>query len=146
MAFIYRVLADSLEICKFFSEFGRTTPGWGGIASMSKVMTALTGVDFGEERLHAACERIYNVERAYLARNGIRREHDTPPRHMLEMPYPDGPSKGMVIDKEQFEALKDAWYELRGSDKKTGAPRRETLESLELAYVADDLEKAGLYR
>jgi aldehyde:ferredoxin oxidoreductase len=42
--------------------------------------------------------------------------------------------------------LKDVFYELRGGDKKTGAPRRETLEALGLKYVADDLEKIGIYK
>ena len=113
---------------------------------MAEVLSALTGVDFSEERLHKACDRIYNVERAYLARHGIRREHDVPPRHFLETPLPDGPSKGRTIDREKFEELKDAWYALRGSDENTGAPERETLEALSLKYIADDLEKMGIYQ
>ena len=113
---------------------------------MSQLLSALTGVDFSEERLHKACDRIYNIERAYLVKHGIRRKDDVPPHHFLETPLPDGPSKGRTIDREKFEALKDAFYELRGSDKKTGAPKRETLEKLGLKYVADDLEKTGVYK
>jgi len=30
--------------------------------------------------------------------------------------------------------------------KKTGAPTRETLEGLGLKYVADELEKMGVYK
>jgi len=41
--------------------------------------------------------------------------------------------------------LKDAFYELRGADIRTGTPKRETLEALGLKYVADDLERMGLY-
>jgi aldehyde:ferredoxin oxidoreductase len=137
--------ADSLEICKFLTEFALMEEGLGGITRMAEVLSALTGVDFSEGRLHKACDRIYNVERAYLAKHGIRREHDVPPRHFLETPLPDGPSKGRTIDREKFEELKDAWYALRGSDKNTGAPKRETLEALGLKYVADDLEKMGIY-
>ena len=113
---------------------------------MAELLSALTGVDFSEERLHKACDRIFNVERAYLVRNGIRREHDVPPRHFLETPIPEGPSKGRTIDREKFEELKDAWYAVRGSDKNTGAPKRETLEELGLRSVADDLEKIGIYK
>jgi aldehyde:ferredoxin oxidoreductase len=51
-----------------------------------------------------------------------------------------------MIDREKFEDLKDAWYELRGSDKNTGAPTRETLEELGLKYIADDLEKMSVYK
>ena len=91
-------------------------------------------------------DKIYNVERAYLVKNGIRRKDDLPPRHMFEQPYPDGPEKGRTIDREKWDALMDAWYELRGQDKQTGAPTRETLEKLDLKYVADDLERTGVYK
>jgi aldehyde:ferredoxin oxidoreductase len=138
--------ADSLEICKWLTEFELMEEGLGGVPRMAEVLSALTGVDFSEDRLHKACDKIYNIERAYLAKHGIRRKDDVPPRHFLEMPIPDGPSKGQTIDREKFEALKDAFYELRGSDKKTGAPKRETLEQLGLKYVADDLEKIGVYK
>ena len=40
----------------------------------------------------------------------------------------------------------ELWHELRGADAKTGIPRRETLEVLGLKYVADDLEKRGVYQ
>ena len=139
--------ADSLEICKWLTGYElMEEEGSGDVPRMTKVLSSLTGVDFNEEQLHQACERIYNVERAYLAREGITRGDDIPPRHFLETPIPEGPSKGMTIDREKFEDLKDAFYELRGSDKKTGTPTRKTLEKLSLKYVADDLEKRGLYK
>ena len=50
------------------------------------------------------------------------------------------------MGKKSFNELLDAWYEVRGSDKKTGAPTRETLEKLGLKSVADDLEKMGVYK
>jgi aldehyde:ferredoxin oxidoreductase len=113
---------------------------------MADVASASTGVDFSEERVHKICDRIYNLERAYLVKHGIRRKDDVPPRHFYEVPIPDGPSKGMKIDMEQFEKLKDAFYELRGQDIKTGAPKKQTLEELGLKSVADDLEKTGVYK
>lgn len=137
--------ADSLEICKWLTEFELMEEGLGGVPRMAELLSALTGVDFSEERLHKACDRIYNIERAYLVKHGIRREDDVPPRHFIETPIPDGPSKGKTIDMEKFEELKDAFYELRGQDKKTGAPRKETLKALGLKYVADELEKIGVY-
>ena len=39
-----------------------------------------------------------------------------------------------------------AFYELRGWNKRTGVPTKETLEKLGLDYVADDLERAGVYQ
>jgi len=137
--------ADSLEMCKFLTEFGLMEKGSAGISRMAEVLSALTGVEFSADRLHNACDRIYNLERAYLAKHGVRREDDVPPRHFLETPLPDGPSKGKTIDREKFEELKDAWYELRGSDKRTGAPKKETLEALDLKYVAEELKTMGVY-
>ena len=137
-----QTICDSAEICKILSGCAEMHESLAGI---SGVLSALTGVDLSEERLHKISDKIYNVERAYLVRSGIRRKDDLPPRHFLETPYPDGPSKGKTVDKEKFNELLDAWYEVRGSDKKTGAPTRETLEKLDLKYVADDLEKTGVY-
>jgi aldehyde:ferredoxin oxidoreductase len=137
--------ADSLEICKWLTEFELMEEGFGGIPRMAEVLSALTGVDFSKERIHKACDRIYNIERAYLVKHGIRREDDVPPHHFIETPIQEGPSKGQSIDMEKFEELKDAFYEMRGSDNKTGAPTRKTLEELGLKYVADELEKIGVY-
>ena len=137
--------ADSLEICKFLTDFEVMQPGVGGVARMAEVLSALTGVDFSEARLHEACDRIYNIERAYLFKHGIRRRDDYPPKSFFDSPIPDGPSRGKTLDRDKFNELMDAWYELRGSDIKTGAPTRKTLEALNLKYVADELEDTGVY-
>ena len=47
------------------------------------------------------------------------------------------------LDRAQFEEFKTTFYKLEGWDPSTGWPTRETLESLELADVADELEKKG---
>lgn len=137
--------ADCIEICKWLTEFELMQEGTGGIARMSALLSAITGVDFSEERMREACERVYNLERAYLLRMGLTRDDDVAPHHFYETPIPDGPSKGMTLDREQFEKLKDVFYELRGGDKRTGAPTRKTLENLNMKSVADDLERIGIY-
>lgn len=45
------------------------------------------------------------------------------------------------LDRAQFEEFKTTYYKLEGWDPSTGWPTRETLESLELADVADTLAK-----
>ena len=45
------------------------------------------------------------------------------------------------IDKNKFEEFKTRFYKLQGWDKATGYPTRDTLGSLDLGYVADELEK-----
>src|SRR4030043_276257 len=131
--------ADMREFVKCLTEFELMAEGSGGIPRMAKLLTAITGVDFSEQRLHDACERNYNIERAYMVRAGLTRDDDVAPHHFYEMPIPDGPSKGMTLDREKFEKVKDVFYELRGGDIKTGIPKRETLKNLNLEYVANDL-------
>ena len=43
------------------------------------------------------------------------------------------------VDRKEFEALKDRYYQLAGWDVKTGWPTRKKLEELDLKDVADKL-------
>ena len=47
------------------------------------------------------------------------------------------------IDRKRFEGFKTRFYKLEGWDPKTGWPKRSTLKSLGLAYVADELKRKG---
>lgn len=49
---------------------------------------------------------------------------------------------GRSIDREGFEQWKTHFYTLEGWDVKTGWPTRETLEDLDLGFVADALTEA----
>jgi aldehyde:ferredoxin oxidoreductase len=48
-----------------------------------------------------------------------------------------------TLDREGFEEFKTRFYELQGWAKPTGYPTRDTLESLGLAHVADELDENG---
>jgi aldehyde:ferredoxin oxidoreductase len=45
----------------------------------------------------------------------------------------------MVVEQQALEAMKDAYYELRGWDQATGIPTPETLRRLGLAALVADL-------
>jgi aldehyde:ferredoxin oxidoreductase len=45
------------------------------------------------------------------------------------------------LDKNKFDEFKTRFYRLQGWDTSSGYPKRSTLESLELGYVADELER-----
>jgi aldehyde:ferredoxin oxidoreductase len=47
------------------------------------------------------------------------------------------------LDEDGFESWKTTFYRLEGWDHKTGWPTRPTLESMDMAFVADELEAAG---
>jgi aldehyde:ferredoxin oxidoreductase len=50
---------------------------------------------------------------------------------------------GRTFDRKGVEEFKTHFYKLQGWDVATGYPTRRTLTSLGLAYVADELDKAG---
>ena len=50
---------------------------------------------------------------------------------------------GRYLDKAKFEEFKTRFYNLEGWDTRSGWPKRRTLESMGLKFVADELEKKG---
>lgn len=53
------------------------------------------------------------------------------------------PLKKRRHDRGKFEDWKTAYYRFEGWDSRTGWPIRETLTSLNLGYVADELQEKG---
>jgi aldehyde:ferredoxin oxidoreductase len=131
-------LCDALGICKFNTK-------WTGSAidakSMAEFLTAATGLEMDEARLMKVAERINNVERAFLVREGITRKDDIIHGRQMDEPVPSGPHKGEKLDKKKFARMLDDYYEAVGWDIKTGIPRKETLQELGLDDIAKDLEE-----
>ena len=135
-------LADALEICKFI------TPWWGlpvGFGRMSKFMTLATGVNYTRQDAIKCAERIYNVEKVIQVRYGLRRKDDYPSQRLFEEEIPDGPTKGMKLDYEEFSKALDEYYALRGWDKE-GIPTEEKLRELGLDEMVNDLLKRGIIK
>lgn len=123
---------DAIGACKFMAILLKAE-------DYVDLITNATGWDLGVEDFRKSGERIYNLIRAFCVREGIRREADTLPKRLMEDPLPEGPAKGMVIDKDTLEMMKDAYYEFRGWDNKTGKPAPEKLRELELDDLIEDL-------
>jgi len=123
---------DAIGACKFM-----------GILLTAEDFSALishaTGWDFGVPDFRLTGERIYNLIRAYCVREGITRENDVLPARLMLEKIPEGPAKGMCVEEEMLENLKDAYYEFRGWDIATGIPSAEKLEELNLADLIPDL-------
>jgi len=130
-----------------------------GIAS--RVFSAVTGRDIDEEGLDEIGQKVFNLQRGIHTREGLGgREHDSLPDVFYTQPLQadhfnpgclapgrDGEPisrQGQVVDRREFERMKDEYYELRGWDVASGLQRRSQLEALGLAYVADDLAKREL--
>ncbi len=127
----------------------------------SQLFSAVTGTEVDEAGLYRMGETVFNQQRAALIRDGRRgRQDDRLPDDWHDEPLKKGvmdpdclvPDRngqpvsrvGSVVDRQQFERMKDEYYGLRGWDIATGLQTRGTLEGLGLKDVADDLERRGL--
>jgi len=129
-------LVDSVIMCKY----GTMWPPMYYFDFIAKLLYPLTGIkEFGDvEYLRLVAERIANLKRCYNLREGVGKESEVLPRRFTEEPMPTGPSKGHVCN---LEPMLREYYESRGWDYESGLPYEETLERLELGYVAETLKK-----
>lgn len=96
------------------------------------LLTAATGWDLSVEQLERIGERIWNLERLFGIREGIRREDDMPPRRLLEEPISTGPARGKGLERGNYVRMLEDYYHLRGWDPKTGIPGESKLKELGL--------------
>jgi aldehyde:ferredoxin oxidoreductase len=121
-----RTAVDSLILCAF------TMPS---MPLTAKLLTAATGRSYTPQDLTFIGERISNLERAFNAREGLRRKDDSLPKRLLTEAATGGPSSPVNLD-----LMLDEFYQLCGWDRATGVPLRAKLEQLGLADVARDLD------
>lgn len=133
-------LADAIEICKFATNW---TTQEIGFKDASALFFACTGIEISPEEMELAAERINDLERSFIVREGMSRKDDYFHGKIAKEPVQTGPFKGEMLDLEKFDAMLDEYYEVRGWDKETGVPTREKLEKVGLKNVADELEKMG---
>ncbi len=103
----------------------------------SKLLHAATGIEkFKDPRyLQLVGERIFNLERAFLVREGVNANQDTAPERIVKEPMPREPSKDQVFE---LDVLLRDYYRARGWNEQ-GIPTREKLEELGLANVTEQI-------
>jgi aldehyde:ferredoxin oxidoreductase len=118
-------------------------------AVTGKKFTFLDGIELGR--------KIWNLDQAIWTLQGRHRDMVHFADYIYSVPYKgfsfmpgrkDGKWEyinisGRCIDKKEFEEFKTRFYQLEGWDPDTGYQTRSTLKSLNLGYVADELEKNG---
>jgi len=126
---------DTADVCQFV--FG---PAWQllGMEELAGVISAVQGEETTVADLLTLGARRLNMLRAFNAREGITREEDTLPKRLFQ-PLEGGPSSGKVIDRQQFEAAREMYYQKAGWDPVTGNPTAETLDALELGWLKPEL-------
>src|SRR6056297_2480756 len=133
------VLADCLEACK------NTVVNMEIISfkEAAELLNALTEYEFAASEIQKSAERIMNVERAYIVREGIRREDDSLPERFLKEPLPEecGESAGSVVE---LEPMLDEYYKARNWEVATGLPTEKKLRELGLKKIIVDLKERNI--
>jgi aldehyde:ferredoxin oxidoreductase len=140
-------ISDMTGTCKFAAQEVLFVEGI-GMSDYSKLLGVVTGVDFSVEDLVKAARREFLLERAYNAREGVRKIDDYPHAFWWQLKY-GNPHPKYNYDKfpmsfEDYTLLLEEYYKLRGCDKETGIPTRSNLEKAGLKDVAADLERRGI--
>jgi aldehyde:ferredoxin oxidoreductase len=99
-------------------------------------MSAVFGKEYTDEEIDVAMEMLVNLERAIWLREGYL---NGPVDTFFDCIFEEKNEEGVtLIPRAEFEqALQNYYVERRWTN---GVPKRETLESLDLKYIADALE------
>lgn len=133
----------------------------GDPALESRTFTAVTGIETDETGLNRYGQRIFNLQRAILLREGWRPKVDDAPQEFnfndpVETVFMNpevivpGPGeevisrKGQILDRDIFETMRKEFYDLRGWETESGLQKTETLAQLGLSDIVADLKKMGL--
>jgi aldehyde:ferredoxin oxidoreductase len=133
---------DGIGMCAFNSHFMLLHSVM--LDDLPPLIEAATGVPFTVEDLEQCADRNRIIQRSFNHSLGLDRKDDYPPEHTFEHPLTanlGGQEIKMVLDKQKYGEVLTEFYKLSGYDEKTGIPTRETLERLDLEFVAKDLEK-----
>jgi aldehyde:ferredoxin oxidoreductase len=135
---IQRSLMEMFGVCRFpwvetkldFTEYIRA-------------LNAVTGIGYSQEDLFRISERVWNLTRAFWARevSDFGRSYDLPPARFYE-PMRSGPTKGLHLTEERVNQMLDEYYGLCGWDD-NGIPTETKLRELGLGKVAEELRKLG---
>ncbi len=154
---------ETLAACDFFYPI--VTPEGaadhvGDPSIESKLLSAVTGIDFNEAAYNLVGERIFNLTRAIQRREG-RQQDVLPDFNFTEpltsdksnyyflfnpeclLPGKDGELTSRLnakLDRDKFNTMLTDYYRLRGWDPKSGLQTEECLERLGLSYLAEPLK------
>jgi aldehyde:ferredoxin oxidoreductase len=123
---------DALGVCAGLSSFPLKPPYH--IHNYPALISSATGIDMDEAGLKKIYKRNRSLLRAFNVRRGLTRADEKPPEDHWKKRFPE------------LEAqLLDAYYKFKGWDNQ-GIPTKESLQELDLGYVAEDLEQRGIIK
>ena len=114
---------DAIGMCRFNTKLFNS-PSTPDLADFATQLNGLTGLPFDEQQLDEIGRNITGLERMLNFRLGLRGEDDSLPERWFDEPIKVGPFKGEKIDREQFAALKQRFYQVTGLNQ-AGLPERD---------------------
>ena len=136
----YTSVCNSIGLCLMATNGSRAL----GPTHFAELYSACTGWDLTPLEIMKTGERIFNLMKAYIVREGLTRKEDDWPERFYKEPWPTGSLEGQVASRDNMNKLLDEYYKLRGWDKKRGVPTKRKLIELGLNYVAEELSQMHL--
>ena len=118
---------DCMVLCKFGGR-NAFANSWD---NMVVLVNAATGHGYTVDELKRVGARAWTMERLFNLREGLTKKDDTLPERLFTTPIHDGPSKGAVVNKADFDAELEAYYGFWGWDR-NGVPTKDALDKLGL--------------
>lgn len=136
------ILKDSYIVCDVAFPFlynPNTKDHTGDSSLESRLFTAVTGIEMSEGESYQTGNMLFTLERAIQAREGRTRNDDM----LRDICFSNKDIAGRQYLRKDFEGAKDGFYKLNGWDQR-GIPTDQTLKTLKLSDVADDLRKRSI--
>ena len=131
-----RAAMSALGVCYFVRPLD--------INDYAKSLSAVVGNLWTKKELLKLGERIYNLERSYNIKSGMRRKDDWLPKRFYREPVPSGPTKGHKIDEKEYSKMLKEYYDLRGWNSE-GVPGVNKIKSLNLEFIFSIYSNLGIY-
>jgi aldehyde:ferredoxin oxidoreductase len=116
---------DCMVLCKFGAR-NAFANSWD---NMVMLVNAATGHGYTVDGLKQVGERVWTIERLFNLREGLSKKDDTLPDRLFTLPIHDGPSKGAVVNRADFDNELLEYYAAWGWSS-DGVPTSETMERL----------------
>jgi aldehyde:ferredoxin oxidoreductase len=120
---------DCMILCKFGGR-NAFSNSWDELVKLSNWAT---GYGYTADDLRKVGARSWTMERMFNLREGLSKKDDTLPERFFSLAIHDGPSKGAVVNKADFDKELEEYYKLWGWTK-DGVPTREALDSLGIGH------------
>jgi aldehyde:ferredoxin oxidoreductase len=103
---------------------------------VEQMIRGVTGWDFSLLELMLIGDRRITLLQEFNRRQGLTRQDDTLPERIFSEPIVEGPYKGWVLDREEFDRA-ISWYYAMNNWDEAGWPSPAKLYDLELQWVLD---------